>query len=383
MLLGDRERSQHEEHDSMRIYFDHQITSLQDSGGISRYYFELLRYLAGIPRLDVELAMGFNNSTLPFAEMCSEGARAWGWHNGIGPRAARYAFNEIVCSLARLGSEKIDIYHPTLYRCMPAVRAKRVVVTHHDCVYERFPGISNRTQQVINAKRKQFERADAIISVSESSKADLIRFYSVDPAKVTIIHHGVRPLHRDSSSERLLKRLVKDPFLLFVGSRASYKNFPALLQAFAQSGLSEDYRLLVIGGGPLSVAEAELCSNLGLLDRITVVARATDSLLAEAYARAYLLIYPSLYEGFGLPPLEAMTAGCPVLVGDTSSLPEVCGDAAFFFDVSDLNSLTLALIRAVRSDVERKAVALRGLERSAQFTWERSGQKTLALYQSL
>ena len=130
------------------------------------------------------------------------------------------------------------------------------------------------------------------------------------------------------------------PYLLYVGSRAGYKNFGLLLEAFSRSGLAGHYRLLAVGGGAFTAAEQQRIASLRLAGSITVIPKADDAILARAYRDAALFIYPSLYEGFGFPPLEAMSMGCPVLVNRTSSLPEVCGDAAFYFDASDPDELS-------------------------------------------
>ena len=136
-----------------------------------------------------------------------------------------------------------------------------------------------------------------------------------------------------------------EPYLLYVGSRAGYKNFGLLLEAFFRSGLAGSYRLLAVGGGEFTAAERERIAELRLAGSVSVVPKAEDATLARAYRDAALFIYPSLYEGFGFPPLEAMSMGCPVLVNRTSSLPEICGDAAFYFDSCDADELSQSLDR--------------------------------------
>jgi glycosyltransferase involved in cell wall biosynthesis len=168
-----------------------------------------------------------------------------------------------------------------------------------------------------------------------------------------------------------------------VGSRSEYKNFPLLLEAFSRSGLRGDYRLMVVGGGEFSAEEQARISSLGLADRITIIPKANDATLAHAYLNAALFVYPSLCEGFGFPPLEAMSLNCPVLVFRTSSLPEICGDAAFYFDAADPDQLSSALISTLH-DV--RGVAMRrklGEKQTRLYDWSRTADQTLKIYRAL
>src|SRR5208283_4298637 len=142
--------------------------------------------------------------------------------------------------------------------------------------------------------------------------------------------------------------------------RSSYKNFTGLLKAFSETGLYRSFDLLVLGGGPLSQEEMDLMAQLGLTDSIISIPIATDGLLAEAYAAAKLLVYPSFWEGFGLPPLEAMAAGCPVLASDKGPIREVSRDGPLYFDPEDQDSFNLALLRAVDDDELCKQAIERG-----------------------
>ena len=145
----------------------------------------------------------------------------------------------------------------------PSYAAGRLVVTHHDCTHERFPHLFHNASFIMQRKRKLFSRADAIICVSESSRRDLLHFYDVAAEKTHVVHHGFSPLgvapsFVEAASESGI------PYLLYVGSRADYKNFPLLLEAFSRSGLAGDYRLMVVGGGAFSAAEQARINSLGL-----------------------------------------------------------------------------------------------------------------------
>jgi glycosyltransferase involved in cell wall biosynthesis len=366
----------------MRILYDHQVFSLQDAGGASRYHFELIRNLQALDGVAMEVLIGLNSSVMPFATLQQPRTRVFSRSTGMKPGLPRYAINEVLSAgLAPLRG-KVDIYHPTLYRALPWVRRRRVVVTHHDCIYERFPHLFPNAASIVATKRKLFAHADAIICVSASSQRDLLHFYDVAEIKTHVVHHGFTPLQPGPGSAPDTMETIA-PYLLYVGSRAGYKNFGLLLQAFARSGLAADYRLLSVGGGVLTGEEEQQIASLQLAGSVTVLPKAEDATLARAYRGAALFIYPSLYEGFGFPPLEAMSMGCPVLVNRTSSLPEVCGDAAFYFDASGPAELSRSLT-SILNDKSGLAMKRRLGEQQVKFyDWRRSAHRTLDVYRAV
>jgi len=364
----------------MRILYDHQVFSLQDAGGASRYHFELIRNLQGSSEVAIELVLGLNGSVMPFSSLQQAQTRLFGRQTTIKPGLARYAINELFSVLIAPFRGKVDIYHPTLYRALPWVRRRRVVVTHHDCIHERFPHLFSNAASIIETKRKLFAQADAIVCVSASSQSDLLHFYDIPESKTHIVPHGFSPLPLpvDGPAE------PAEPYLLYVGSRAEYKNFGLLLEALSRSGLAGDYRLLAVGGGPFTPDEQERIASLKLGPSVTVVPKADDATLARAYRDAALFIYPSLCEGFGFPPLEAMSLGCPVLVNQTSSLPEICGDAAFYFDAAaDAGELSCCLTSILADDRGRAVKRELGEQRVRLYDWNRSARHTLDVYRTV
>jgi glycosyltransferase involved in cell wall biosynthesis len=362
----------------MRILYDHQVFSLQDAGGASRYHFELIRNLQGSDGVAIEVLIGLNGSVMPFASL--QQAKVFGRRTGIKPGLARYAINELFSALLAPLRGKVDIYHPTLYRALPWVRRRRIVVTHHDCIHERFPQLFSDAAAIIESKRNLFAQADAIVCVSQSSRNDLLHFYDVAERKTHVVPHGFSPL-RQTAGEGVVERT--SPYLLYVGSRAGYKNFGLLLEAFSRSGLAPGYRLLVVGGGPWSAEEQARVASLGLSGSLTLIPKAEDAVLARAYRDASLFIYPSLYEGFGFPPLEAMSLGCPVLVNRTSSLPEVCGDAAFYFEASDADELSGVLMSTLENAEGLASKRRLGEQQVRLYDWDRSARSTLEVYRAV
>jgi glycosyltransferase involved in cell wall biosynthesis len=368
----------------MRILYDHQVFSLQDAGGASRYHFELTRNLQESEEVRIEMLMGLNSSVMPFASLRRADTNVFAPATGINPGKARYAINELLSALMAPLRGKVDIYHPTLYRALPWVRRRRMVVTHHDCTHERFPQLFSNAASIVETKRKLFAQADAILCVSASSQRDLLHFYDVAEHKTHVIPHGFSPLRVEPGESEVTRTAeMVAPYLLYVGSRAGYKNFGLLLEAFSCSGLAESYRLLAVGGGPFSAREQERIASLGLSRSITLVPKGNDAVLARAYRSAALFIYPSLYEGFGFPPLEAMSMGCPVLVNRTSSLPEVCGDAAFYFQASGAEELAATLVSTLSDSQGLMVKRQLGEQRVRLYDWRLSAQSTLDVYRRL
>jgi glycosyltransferase involved in cell wall biosynthesis len=367
----------------LRILYDHQVFSLQDAGGASRYHFELMRNLQGLDEIGIEVLLGLNGSVMPFLSLQQAGTRVFGRRTAVKPGLFRYAMNEFFSAVAAPLRGQVDIYHPTLYRALPWVRRRGVVVTHHDCIHERFPHLFRNAASIIATKRKLFAQADAIICVSASSQRDLLHFYDVPEDKTHVVHHGFAPLGLIDSGAGQSGAETSAPYLLYVGSRASYKNFGLLLEAFSRSGLAGRYRLLAMGGGAFSAQEQQQIALLHLTGSVTLVPKADDATLTRAYRNAALFIYPSMYEGFGFPPLEAMSVGCPVLVNRTSSLPEVCGDAVFYFDSSDPEQLAQRL-QSIMEDkpgvVNKRKL---GEEQVKLYDWSRCAHGTLAVYRKV
>jgi len=360
----------------VRVHYDHQVFSLQSTGGNTRYHFELARHLAA----NQEIFLGLTPTTMPFFDLASESTRVVGRPTSLRPSAGLYMLNEALNSAYALARGRFDIYHPTHHRFNSLIRARCMVVTNHDCTQEKFPEEFRYNERVLRYRKELFRRADAIICISEASRQDLFRFYNVDPAKTRVIHHGLTRLAR---AQRPPAGLPGRDFVLYVGARAVYKNFRGLLHAFHDSGLHHSMDLLVLGGGPMSPDHAALIDSLSIAQAVVHVASPPDTLLAEAYSRARLLAYPSWSEGFGFPPLEAMSFGCAVLVCNTSSLPEICGDAPFYYEKDEPDSLCDTLLRAVSDETARATAVQRGYDVAARYSWEKCAAETLALYREV
>jgi glycosyltransferase involved in cell wall biosynthesis len=372
-------------HLRVRITFDHQAFSLQRTGGITRYFYELINGLSNLAA-DVQITalLGFSTSVWPLADAL----RGSGSMIRLGSQLFQstrttYAINELISSVVALGLKRADIYHSTLYRFLPSIRAKRKVATNHDCIHELYPELFPNHEHVTAMKRRMFAEADLIFCVSEASRGDMQKLYSIEDAKIRVVHHGVAPLQRNESGQKRLEKLVQRPFVLFVGHRGLYKNFTGLLNAFASIGASHDFDLLTVGGGAPTEAEQRLATSLQLGDAVKWLPIADTSALAEAYSSAALFVYPSLYEGFGMPPLEAMLAGCPTLVASNPATREVLKDSSTLFDPYDAQDFAEKLAHLLKDDSDRLKNITKGAELASSYTWEKAIQKTLAGYQAI
>ena len=370
----------------MRVLFDHQVTSLQDAGGVSRYFYELARSFSNDDQLRPELLLGLTDSAMPFGKLRGS-ARVLSWPaKGLTAGYQRYATNEAMTAAVAPFRGRYDIYHATYQRALPWVRRRALVVTHHDSTPDRFPELFKDAATIHARLARLYDRADRILCISESSRNDLLEFYGVDETKTEVIYQGFTPLEAggDGLQENLLPDPGSDlggyPFVLYVGSRPAYKNFSLVLQALASQGNNALW-LLAVGGGAFTVEEGSYIDRLGLRSRVRLLPRASDEQLAAAYRAAHLLVYPSLYEGFGFPPLEAMAAGCPALVSRTSALPEICGDAAFYFDPTRVEELISVIDQLMGSERLRTAKRAAGLEQVKRYSWEWTAAATLAAYE--
>jgi glycosyltransferase involved in cell wall biosynthesis len=234
-------------------------------------------------------------------------------------------------------------------------------------------------------------KAEHIVTISEYSKDQIVERLGVQPEKVTAIHCGVNgqfhSVDREQAHAAVSEALgIQEPYLLFVGSLKPHKNIFTLLQGFMLLRQRHDIpqRLLILGDDAhwksLLVAE---CSRLGIRDTTTFVPYVPQELLPKVYAGADLLVMPSTIEGFGLPVLEAMACGTPVVCSRAASLPEVAGDAAEYFDPCSGEDLAAAIERVLNSPGRQEELRRRGLERVREFTWEESTRKHIVVYRRL
>ncbi|OBB97246.1 glycosyltransferase family 1 protein [Mycobacterium sp. 852002-30065_SCH5024008] len=367
----------------MKVAFDHAIFSLQRYGGISRYFFELAGRLTayGVSQVSVVAPLHVNgfladDSARGFTrgKYVSYPALLAGVVPGAVGLADRYA-----APLAWRGVHP-DIVHETYFAMKPIGRGRRRVVTVYDMHHELFPKELPAARRWSAAKRAAVDRADHIICISENTRRDLIRLFDIDPGRTSVVHLG----YSMTAEPNVTKADFRPgrPSLLYVGNRLGYKNFSTLLQAYSSSPILREFELVAFGGHPLLPGEQREIRRLGIGERVRFES-GSDRELAAWYQAASAFIFPSKYEGFGLPPLEAMSHGCPVVCSNAGSIPEVVGDAGVYFDPDSAEDLRVALERVATGEQLQADLRARGYARIAAFSWDKCAAETAQIYREI
>jgi glycosyltransferase involved in cell wall biosynthesis len=283
----------------------------------------------------------------------------------------------------------VDLFHATDH-LLPCFWRIKSVFTLHDLIFLFHPETHKPLNRwFLTLMMPRFLRAaDAVIAVSECTKRDAIRFYGIPEEKITVIHEGVNPRFRPASPEAIAAVRARyglpEHFILYVGTIEPRKNLTALLEAFHHLLATHDLRLVIVGKkGWLYEGFFRRLRELGLEDRVIFTGYVPDEDLPAIYSAADLFVFPSLYEGFGLPVLEAMACGVPVICSNTSSLPEVAGDAALLVDPTDVRALAGAMERALTDEGKWREMRERGLQQAARFSWDEAAAMSLKVYQDV
>jgi len=356
----------------VRVLIDDQIFISQVRGGVSRYFAELMKYLRRGEAPDVELVQPWRWTRNIHAE---EAGLAATLPTPVGrrPFVLRTA-NRIA---GRYGGS--EVIHHTYYNCkyLKLKPSALRVVTVYDIIPEIFPELFPDGNPH-EGKREFVEAADLVLCISASTRDDLVRLYGLPIAPVV-----VTPLGVDYSFRPGLPPLpsLPSPYVLFVGNRKAYKDFDVLVEAFVSlAARHADVWLVVVGGGPFDRAEEESMRRKGIRERVYRTSL-SDPELPAAYANASCFVFPSRYEGFGLPTVEAMAAGCPVILADSSTHPEIGGEAAMYFPPGDSEALAAALSRVHSDAALRRVLSERSLLRAADFSWQQTATATVRAYQ--
>jgi glycosyltransferase involved in cell wall biosynthesis len=367
----------------LRVMFDSQIFCHQRFGGISRYVCNIARemqQMAAVTPLIVA-PFHFNEHLDELPRSLVKGKRVR-WLEGL--TALAYGSSVLPGKIAARGF-KPDILHNTYYFPIKPPSGARGILTVYDMIHEKYPKYFAASPFIRRIKAASVAAADHVICISESTRRDLLTTYDIPEERVSVTHLGFDPLGSlltgESSSDFKVRVLGADvPYLLYVGSRVSYKNFRGLLEAYAASAsLRTNFFFLCFGGGDFTDAERAAISKAGVEGRVRYLG-GSDAALAASYAHASLFVCPSLYEGFGIPVLEAMSLECPVACSNSSSLPEVVGDAAMLFDPLDRESIRNALESVLDSPSATIALRERGRIRRQLFSWRNCAENTIGIY---
>ena len=339
--------------------------ALKSAGGDHRYTCYDGRFSETLPHPAGSAARGFARGV---KRLLDRFPAARGVARGVTHRLARGA--------AR--SRRFDVYWEPNYVPLP-LDAKRLVVTVHDLSLRTHPEWHPKDRVAYFARHfaAGLDRADVIVAVSEFTKRELVDLYPLDPTRVRVVYPGCDLSRFHPREKSATGAVFPDRFVLVVGSpKDARKNISRLLEAWAMlpAALRKEFKVVVAGAPPSASglrASADVV-RLGYLNR--------DD-LAAAYASAAALVYPSLYEGFGLPPLEAMASGCPVVASDIPPVHEVCGDCAEFVDPASAEAIAAGLERVLSDDSRRRSLADSGLERAKRFTWSATARGLLELFE--
>lgn len=283
------------------------------------------------------------------------------------------------------------VFHSSHFR-ISSSRSVTNVTTIHDLIYEKGFGGGRGKFLNLYERRKSVEMADAIICISESTRQDLYKYYGnlVKTKPVSVIYHGcsrlpARPIAQISvfdRSEYLNLNLSVRQFFIYVGGRSGYKNFEFLLNAFAAGKFANRGYSIICTGASFDDDECKKIETLKLSKSVVSIGFVDATTLGELYSVSCALVYPSMYEGFGLPPLEAMASGCPVICANSSSLPEVVGDSGILIDPTSVEQLADAMDSVLLNDV-RSHFSQAGITRAEQFDWRETARQHAMVYESI
>lgn len=368
-----------------KILFDNQIFLMQDFGGVSRYFAELLKGLNESPDF----------SSLPDKLYSSNKHLRLNGMTYFNHFASNVRFRGKVrienffrkkdakLLLKNIKKGEYDIFHPTYYdtyffNSMPA--GKPFVLTVYDMIHELYyEGKLGSIQQETLQKRALIPRASHIVAISQNTKDDILRYFpEVDEQKISVIYLG-----SSFSASGATEISMPSRYILYVGNRNYYKNFTWFFQSIAGLLQEQDLMLVCAGGGKFTEMEEALIDSQNLGKKVHHVPVSGDSDLAGLYKAASCFVFPSLYEGFGIPILEAFSCSCPTILPDSSCFPEIAGDAALYYKSGDSNELVAQINRVINEPELSQTLRTRGNERLKIFNWENTVKQHMNLYESI
>ena len=381
----------------MKVLYDHQAFDMQRYGGVSNCFVQLISNFPQKVAYDISL-LECDNYHLRDSGLINIPPKSfppekfllnrhflgqgilYGWYSKVFPSKTSDGRNRLY-SIEKLKRGDFDVFHPTFFDpyFLPYLNGKPFVLTVHDMIPELFPSSSNDSQ--VKVKPLLCQKAAHIVAVSERTKQDLVRLLHVPEEKISVIYHGA-PNYDDCTS---LMPILDGQYILYVGQRRdSYKNFLPMLKSLVPV-LQHHQAIKVVCTGPdFTKAERLFMKDAGICNKV-IHRYVNDQELQNLYAHALCFIYPSVYEGFGIPILEAYRANCPVLLNEVSCFPEIAQEAAVYFHLngqsSDLDQVMENFLRM--TDRERNLLLERQRERLSCFSWQKSAQKLTDLYKAL
>jgi glycosyltransferase involved in cell wall biosynthesis len=370
----------------MRVAFQVDQLFFQAPGGIGTYIRNLAPALAA---RDASLELVLFHARFPDPDAPERWLRDhWVEELPASIRALYPRWNLLARPPLPASLASADVVHATNHAAVPpSGRDQRLVVTVHDLAFEHAPNLFPRQWRLLyrTGLRAAVKRADAIVTPSRSTAEDILSTTDVEPAKLRVVPLAASLPQGTLGSEEVLARFkVRGPYVLFVGTLEPRKNLVRLVRAYRRVAATGVPHALVLAG-PLGWQHEPLMRELALRGpgEIVMTGRITDDELDAIYRAADAFVYPSLFEGFGLPVLEAMARGVPTITSTTTSLPEVAGDAAIGVNPRSIRDLAQAIERVLTEVALAEDLAMRGRRRAERFTWDETARLTLQVYEDV
>jgi len=359
----------------MKILYDHQMFSFQQFGGITKYFAELIKNLPYETKFELSLLFSENH-------YLKENHRIFKKMNLLPEKEfkGKATLKEYLTllnkaySTYKISSNKFDLFHPTFYDAyFLDILKKPYVVTVHDLIEFKYKETFFKHSHNRPHIEQVIRNANRIIAISANTKRDLLDTFNLNPDIIDVVHHGFNATHNRKKTNHFGK------YILFVGDRGSYKNFIGLVEAVSSLLTKTRGLKLVCVGKPFKPEELELFRQFNIEEQLFAL-NVNEATLNELYSHALVFVYPSLYEGFGMPILEAFSNDCPVCLSNASCLPEIAGEAAEYFDPYNKESILNSIEKVINNkDVAERLRAI-GKERLEFFSWQRTAEKTLDSY---
>lgn len=360
----------------MKILFSNDIFLGQKFGGISNYFMNLINKL---PQDEVKL--------MPMVYCDNVYLKASGYKsNWLFQMLKLPKIIDLIHKIYKfviIKYGRYDIFHPTYYsnymvNHLP--KNKKLILTVHDMIHEKFPQFFESSAMEYQCKQKLCERADLILAISETTKRDIIDIFKIQPDKIKVIYLATDFKVMDKISNFV--NWLPEKYILFVGNRGRYKNFNWMLKNIAKVLIEQKIKLLVIGS-KFSTKEMQLINEYNIAN-LVIQNNVTESyLLQEIYSKAQLFIFPSLYEGFGIPILEAFASKVPILLPNISCFPEIASDAAVYYEADNEVDFCDKVSKLLQEQDLRLKLINSGVERLEQFSWAKTANQTYQAYQDL
>jgi len=348
--------------------------------GIGRYTYETAKELAKLNHYQFSYFYGYISDTLmtPSSAKRKKTLRSWIIKNPL----IKSIIRTIMFRLSGIIAPRYDLYWQPNFIPNRSIKADKIVATVHDFSWEIYPEFQPRERVVYFQKYfyPSIQQCDHIITGSQFTKREIIERVGISPDKISVIYHGV---NHAVFYPRMLKK-PEQKYILAVGSIEPRKNLKNLLMAYGMldKNFRDEYHLILVGASGWN--NDEIVNDIKSLSQwVHYSGYVSDEELAELYGNAAVFIYPSIYEGFGIPPLEAMSCGIPVIVSSASTLPEVCADAAYYIDPMDCKDIKEGMLKVLNDEELKKVLILKGLARAKEFSWEKSAAEHQIVFEKV